>query len=285
MNILTKICVVLLVVASLVASVVFISLATVHPNYRTWYEKEHQAYMQLDSACRSYIEDAKHSKAALAKAREAAGTDKIKLQSQRDAAQAEVRELKMQLLNKEQQQSEMNTSLAALAKSDQSKAEQIKKQWENIRASWAKETELQQRVVELQDQWKQQKALAERYAQNIRVLKEQTENLRQQNVELTNKVKEFEARGGGLSNKEMETVLTPENKLSGTITSVKDNIASVNIGSAHGLKKGMQLIVFRGGQFVGYLKIETVDVNEAVGVMTKKVLSPMQGDKVTSSLN
>lgn len=284
MNILTKICVVLLVVASLVASVVFISLATVHPNYRTWYEKEHSAYLQLDAACRSYIEDANRSKAALAKAREAAGADKINLQAERDTAVAEVRDLKMQLLNKDQRHAELNASLDTLTKSDQSKAKLIEKQLSDIRASWARETKLQQDVVEMRDQWKQQQALAERLAQNNRVLKEQTENLRQQNVELTQKLKEFAARSPAETAEE-DVTLTPENKISGTITSVRDNIASINIGSAHGLKKGMQLIVFRGGEFVGYLKIDSVDVNEAVGVMTKKNLTPIQGDNVTSSLD
>ena len=123
MNILTKICVVLLVVASLVASVVFISLATVHPNYRTWYEKEHLAYMQLDAACRSYIEDADRSKIALAKAQEVAGKDKIKLQAELDNALAEVRTLKLQLLNKDQRHAEMNASLETLTKSDQAPAQ------------------------------------------------------------------------------------------------------------------------------------------------------------------
>jgi hypothetical protein len=282
LNILTKICVVLLVVASLVASIVFISLATVQPNYRTLYEKERTAYQQLDLACRSYMEDADRSRSALREAREAAGTDKIKLLSERDNAVAEVRELKMQLLNKDQRHAEMNASLDTLTKSDQAKVKLIETQLKDIRASWARETELQGELVKVRDQWRQQKALAERLAQNNRVLREQTKNLQQQNVELTQKVKEFEARG--LGREDMDVVLKPENKIAGTITSVRDNIASINIGSAHGLKKGMQLIVFRGSNFVGFLKIDSVDVNEAVGVMTEKHLSPMQGDKVSSSL-
>ncbi|MBN1943899.1 MAG: hypothetical protein JW849_11450 [Phycisphaerae bacterium] len=283
MNILTKICVVLLVVASLVASVVFISLATVHPNYRTEFEQEHQAYQQLESVSRGYAEDARRAKAALSKAQAAAGEDKIRLQAERDKALAEVRGLKMQLLQGVQRLADLNASLSTLTKADAAKLKLIEKQRKDIDASWARETKLQQEVIELRDQWKQQQALAERLAQNNRVLKEQAENLRQQNVEMAQKLKDFEAKG--LPTDTEETTLTPDSKIAGTITAVRDNIASVNIGSAHGLKKGMQLIVFRGGQFVGYLKIETVDVNEAAGVMTKKVLAPMQGDKVTSSLN
>ncbi|MBN1553493.1 MAG: hypothetical protein JXA11_02015 [Phycisphaerae bacterium] len=283
MNILTKICVVLLVVASLVASVVFISLATVHPNYRTNFEQERQAYKQLELACRSYAEDARRSKASLAEARRTAGTDKIELQTQRDNALAEIRKLNMELLTRNHLQAEMNASLSTLSKANEAQVKLIEMQRKDVREAWARETKLQQEVVELRDQWKQQQALAERLAQNNRVLKEQAENLRQQNVEMAQKLKDFEAKGGGVE--DAEAALTPENQIAGTITAVRNNIASVNIGSAHGLKKGMQLIVFRGGQFVGYLKIETVDVNEAAGVMTKKVLSPMQGDKVTSSLN
>lgn len=285
MNILTKICVVLLVVASLVASVVFISLATVHPNYRTEFEKERQAYKQLDAACRGYAEDARRSKLALAQAREAAGADKIKLQTERDKALAEVRELKLQLLNKNQRLAELNAALSTLSRTDAAKLKLLEMQRKDIDASWARETKLQLEVASLRDQYKQQQALAERLAQNNRVLKEQAESLRQQNAEMAQKLKEFQARGLPTGEGDEELPAVPDGKIAGTITAVRDNVASVNVGSAHGLRKGMQLIVFRGGQFVGYLRIETVDVNEAAGVMTRKILTPMQGDKVTSSLN
>lgn len=283
MNILTKICVVLLVVASLVALPVFVSLAMIQPNYRTLFEKECQAYKLLDAKSKEYAESATHSKAALIAAMNAAGTEKLTLQTQRDNALTEIHELKLKLIKSENRFAEMSASLITLTKSDKSKAKRIEQYLDKIQKSWDRETKLQKELVETQDQWKQQQSRAERLAQNNRVLKEQSENMRQQNIELTQKVKDMEA--SGLGREDADVTLTPETKMAGTITAVRNNIASINIGSAHGLKKGMELIVFRGGQYVGKLKIERVDANESAGIMTKKILTPMQGDKVTSNLN
>jgi len=283
LNILTKICVVLLVVASLVAFVVFTSLATVHPNYRYEFEQEREAYKRIESTCRNYMEANRRLSAALKEARSLASKSQIELQAEADQYKAKNQALELLNANKDSQLVKINADLAALRESVKANVALSEKRWQDLQQSWARETKLQQEMIQLKDQWKEQQARAERLAQNNRVLKEQAENLHQQNVELTRKIKDLEA--GGLASSEGEGDLTPEHKIAGTITAVRDNIASINVGSAHGLKKGMQLIVFRGAQYVGHLKVERVDANEAAGVMTQKVLSPMQGDKVTSSLN
>ena len=57
-------------------------------------------------------------------------------------------------------------------------------------------------------------------------------------------------------------------------------MASINIGSAKGIKKGMRLIVFREDNFVAHLQIELVDLNNAAGVIVNKRLEPRKTDKV-----
>ena len=66
-----------------------------------------------------------------------------------------------------------------------------------------------------------------------------------------------------------------------TILAVKEGIASINAGSAKGIRSGMRLVVYRGAQFVGYLKIIEVEAQEAAGLMVDTAVQAQQGDKVT----
>ena len=70
--------------------------------------------------------------------------------------------------------------------------------------------------------------------------------------------------------------------LHGTILAVKEGIASINVGSAKGIRPGMRLVVYRGNRFVGYLKIVEVEAKEAAGLMVDTVLDVRPGDKLTS---
>ena len=67
-----------------------------------------------------------------------------------------------------------------------------------------------------------------------------------------------------------------------TILAVKEGIASINAGSAKGVRPGMRLIVHRGERLVGYLKIIEVEAQESAGLLVDDVMKAQQGDKVTS---
>ena len=126
---------------------------------------------------------------------------------------------------------------------------------------------------------------------NVDRLKANSQSLIRQNEELNNQLVEankslaiYKQRLPGADIEEGDP-LPPATKISGTVTAISDNLASVNVGSAHGVKKGMKLILFRGDQFVGHLKVEQVRINECAGMVMNKQLDPMQGDRVTSDLD
>jgi chromosome segregation ATPase len=73
-------------------------------------------------------------------------------------------------------------------------------------------------------------------------------------------------------------------KITGQVTAVRDDLASVNVGSSSGVKKGMRLIVYRGEAFVGYLDVEVVESRKAAGYLRTTKLIPQAGDKVTNRL-
>ncbi len=286
MNILTKICVVLLVVASLVASVVFISLATVHPNYRSLFEQEQQAYKRLASTCRGLMETTDRLGGELKEAREERSNMAITLRTEADILKAKNTRLEVQNATLKTNINSINDDLTVLSENDKAKQAFIESQQKRLKATWDRETKQQQEMIRISDSWKDERIRAERLEKNLRVTKEQNENQKNIIDELNQRLADIENRIGveGIAEEE-QMPPTPEQKVTGTVTAFRNNLASINIGSAHGLKKGMQLIVYRGDQFVGYLKIELVRINEASGVMIRKILTPKQGDKVTSSLN
>ena len=286
MNILTKICVVLLVVTSLIASVVFISLATEHLNYRFLYEQEQQAYKQLESTKIGLDESVDRLSEDLKEARTNRSNTEMRLQAEADKLKVNNRRLEVQNASLKNDIKSINNDLAVLTQNDMAKQTSIESRRKELKAAWDRETKLRQELIRISDSWKDERIRSERLAKNLKVTKEQSEDHKNTIDELNQRLANIEKRVGPEDVSEKDRLpLTPEQKVTGTITAVRNNLASINIGSARGLKKGMQLIVYRGDQLVGFLKIERVQINEAAGVMIKKILAPKQGDKVTSRLN
>jgi hypothetical protein len=73
-------------------------------------------------------------------------------------------------------------------------------------------------------------------------------------------------------------------KVEGSITAVKGNLASLNIGEASGVKKGMRFIIYRGPDFVANLDIAHVDAASSAGVVVDAQREVKQGDKATTKI-
>ncbi|MCK4300640.1 MAG: hypothetical protein KAX80_13950, partial [Planctomycetes bacterium] len=79
---------------------------------------------------------------------------------------------------------------------------------------------------------------------------------------------------------------TAVSQISGTVTAVRNDMASVNIGSVKGIKKGMTLYIYRGEHFIAHLRIIDVDDAESTGQIfdPREGASPQAGDKVATRL-
>ncbi|HDY65161.1 MAG TPA: hypothetical protein ENH84_02865, partial [Phycisphaerae bacterium] len=140
----------------------------------------------------------------------------------------------------------INDDLAVLSENDKAKQAFIESQQKRLKATWDRETKQQQEMIRISDSWKDERIRAERLEKNLRVTKEQNENQKNIIDELNQRLADIENRIGveGIAEEE-QMPPTPEQKVTGTVTAFRNNLASINIGSAHGLKKGMQLIVNR----------------------------------------
>ena len=100
--------------------------------------------------------------------------------------------------------------------------------------------------------------------------------------QLEDKIKELIALRSQLASEPLEAaeIVTSDLEIVGTITAVSQDVASINIGSANGVKAGMKLLIGRGGDFVAYMRIEEVELDSAAGVIVDKEKDPKRGDKV-----
>jgi len=123
------------------------------------------------------------------------------------------------------------------------------------------------------------------YEQQIRLLTEQNVSL-EQNVEKMRAQLHAAATGTDVATTGdgSGVVATREPQASaikGEITQVHDKLASLSIGSAQGVAAGMEFVVYRSGQYLGKLKVTTVQPEESAGELSQIQGAIRSGDNVT----
>ncbi len=283
MNILAKICIVLLVVTSLIAAVVFTSMATVTPVWRTLFKQEQEAYSLLEASYQEKLQEIDRMTVALNDARQENKTLAQTHSAKRDELTQQNIELKRANTELNNEVTRIKDKLTDLAQTSETNAKIRISLQERLAEANNKNNELRMEIATVSDQLKAVRAENERYERTQKVIKENAEYLKSQLAEKNKVIQNL--RAGGAQASSAEVAPMPDRKVTGAVTAVDNDVASANVGSAHGVQKGMELIIFRGDQFVGHLKVEDVGVNECAGVVVDRRLTPKQGDSVASSLN
>ncbi|MCK4624513.1 MAG: hypothetical protein KAV00_04325, partial [Phycisphaerae bacterium] len=117
--------------------------------------------------------------------------------------------------------------------------------------------------------------LSERSAKSLQ------EQLAQRNAEI-DELRD-QALAGGAKIPTVEPVVKGP-KINGSITAVRGDLASLSVGSASGVKKGMEFTIYRGGDFVALLRIASVDVDNSTGIITDRTREPKISDKASNDL-
>lgn len=120
---------------------------------------------------------------------------------------------------------------------------------------------------------------------NLTILKDELRNLQEKLV-----ASEGGARGAARAPDVPSgvTAMQPavRSDIRGEIVDVNGGYASVNIGQASGLSVGMTLMVYRDGNYLGDLKIESVRPNEAGGRLDTLARGDIRpGDRVMAGMN
>lgn len=279
MNILTKISVVVLVLLVVISSVVFITMATQVPNYKDLYEGQLARNRLLS-------QDNRHVNVALRRAQIEIGRQKSRaddaqrdhtresasLLVQLDQQKRDNAENKGKLASMELAVNKINGELADKEDRNQVLVEQLVEARADLNI-----TSEQLRITN--DKLNQERLVAEKYKRQADFLQERITDL---DGQLEEAYKKLAAKGRTVApDGEKPAALTPPG-VTGTITAVRGKLASINVGAIKGIKPGMEMMIYRGGEFVAYLQIQDVDTNQSAGIIVKKRLDPAVGDKVES---
>ena len=280
MSILTKISVVLLVVLVLVACPVFITQATVPPDFR-------QKWLEAESKCTLAGMHAKNSQLAMLKkdaqlAEETARANSA--EAARDKLVGELSDkidkLRADLVAQRARTERLSVVLAGqetIIKNVNARSDRLEAEGKDYRTQLNTRIEKNSRLSVM---LKESQSREHRLMVIARVDKERIADLERQVEEERAKPATTAGQATPQPGSGQPPLPPPPD---GTITAVKSGIASINIGSAHGVRPGMKFAIVRGPHFIGYLRISQVRMQHAAGTVSDNRLAPKAGDKVTSA--
>jgi uncharacterized phage infection (PIP) family protein YhgE len=276
LNILTKICVVVLLVLVLFACVTFIKTATVPQNWRYYHERERDRATLNEQAVRYQKLLAIRQELEMGKLRGqtdqlAAEVTRLKTEKVPGPDELRTRELVAKLDEQNTRLNELQLTVKAMSERNK----QLQQQLDQSRSTVAQLQQQNRRqtadITELRGEVERQQGL-------VRGLQRQLQDRDERIKELEQQIVQGVPRG--------EKTGTPGlGKISGRITAVQGELASINIGSAHGVTRGLKLYICRDASLVGYLLVDEVEEGEAGGKVVDKQLDPIIGDKVTNTLH
>lgn len=281
MSTLTKICVVVLVVLVLVACPIFISQATTGPNWKSAFQgKERQCQMAEAAAVeRGLAADLWRSRSD--EYRQKLETTSDRFRTELDAKRAQVAQLSQ--INAAKQgdidklianETELQNALKKAIALNEAQGEELKNE--------------RQKTIDLGNQLTRTQAKNEELLSDVNLLKRAREVLEVQVAQkdaeiadLRQQLKSLQEAGVRLATAEPK-VAGP--KIQATVTAVKGDIASLNVGSASGVKKGTKFIIYREADFVAHLQVEYVDASQCSGIIVDAQRDVRINDRATTSL-
>jgi len=290
---LTKICVVVLVLLTLFASVVFIRKAGVDTNWRAYAEKQrHRANIQ-ESYARAQMVVARHWQQLYEEAVRDAKKERDRFDTtlaNRDSELARLArseaELQGQLTESQDLNKALESTLKAQVEYNKGLVEQLDKQRKDN--------------IQLADQLRRSRDKIKEYLIDIDNLKKQAEFLQEQLTakegeitDLQNKLQRLESEvarlragaGGAVPAAAVEAATPVGEKISAVVLAVQGDLASLNVGSASGVKKGMVFTLYRDDKFVAHLRVAEVGPATCAGVLYDRTDAVRQGDKATNRLD
>lgn len=290
MSTITKVFTVLLVVLSIVFTVMTISVVAQTANWRDTALKYEENARIADTNLRNMIAA---SAAELATARDTikAHLGKIgEMETQMQANSAELAKLRSDLARVEAEKNSaeaMNRGLLAQVEAARSGETEYRKQLAGIEK---RNIELERRNIDLNDRVNEQTAQIDvlveqkrQYEQQLNILKEEAEKGSRQASRRGAGAALESPVGAAMPN---VTALTPggPSAIRGNVLEVSENLVTVSVGSADGVKKDMVFVIHRDGQYVGDVKISDVTPNRAAGKLVRTTGTPAKGDQVTDAL-
>lgn len=286
MTTLTKVFIVVLTVFAIAFSMLVIGYAAQSQNYRELADTnrawalENQAQLQSNNSLNRVAEENYQKQIADLHAQI------TKMQETMDSNANQMGTVKNELLAEQQKTASLTgqvTQLTSMVSAGDAERKQLQNQLENMRKDNSGLRTDNFKLAETNQKLELQRQL---YEQEIRLLKEQNFSLSSRVEELRSKVQAAatgedqtgvsSARGAARSVSD-----SAASAIVGEIKEVRGNLACLTIGSAQGVRDGMEFIIYRGGEYLGKVKINKVQPEQSAGELVQIQGNIHAGDKVT----
>ena len=280
MSTLTKVFVVILFVASLFCSIVVVQTVATQANWKALADTRKQQAEAARTSADSY-----HQEYQVAKTKLTAAHDReSNLQKQLAAKDAAVLAAERALYKAQEQvktlallQANFDALEAQLGReSDMNEAKT-----KELKAARSQIIAIQNEKREIERLRKEKTAAAELLEKQLEVVKERQVELAAENDRLR---AELEAAGGKKPTTATPPVVVIGPKIEGSVTSVKGDLAVLNVGEASGVQRGVKFTIYRGSDYVATLKVSDVYRSQCAGIIESAKRDVLKGDKATTKL-
>lgn len=283
MDILTKICIVILVPLILMACVVFVNLAAEPARYNELYKQQQERATVYEKTAQFALLGEQQAKVKMDLVAKTADADRARLTADLEAKRVELEKMQSAYSQLKRNTDDITARLTVLDKKVEQQDEERKKFDERIAEAQKEIAKSEKVVADLNKDVLEARNKAQGLAQTLRVRDEAVRELNERIAKLERDLKEARTTTGtavasGKAAEDTEVVIN------GAVDAVRGELVQLNIGTAQGVRKGMKMIIYRDTHFVGRVEISEVQAAASGGRIVDKQLDPQKGDKVTSSL-
>lgn len=286
MSTLTKVFIVLLVFSGIISTTASVSMLAQTRNWKRQYDdiqSQNQAADAENRILTAAMAAQRATDLALINAKEA---EIGRLKVQLDTANKETEDLRLNLkqaVNDRMASEAINRGLLGELQASRTSLNALQTQRDDLAKQ---DLELQRRNTDLNQRINEETARiavlvqqGRQYEQQINILKRENERLAAtaQASPLSSQLE----NPAGLALPNIKAV-TPvaATALRGKVLEVEGNIITISLGSGDGVKKEMQFVIMREGEYVADLLIQAVEPNRAAGKLSQPQMPPRVDDQV-----
>lgn len=196
------------------------------------------------------------------------------LEEARNQALVQVQRLESQLATAESMKAEIRSELAKLASGVQTGSQLTTSLVEELRTLRGDMMAVERQNVELDEALRDVSSQLEVAVAARRALQEELQRVTEERAASMSRLGDYIARFGRLDERETDVSIgiIPDRTLTTSVLSVRRSddrvLVEIAAGQRDGVREGWTMTIGRGAQFLGNLRIISVDVNRAVGVVT-----------------
>lgn len=198
-------------------------------------------------------------------------SDKEALAKDRNTAMADVRGLQKDVALATSRQDKITAHLSTITAAVDAGQKLMEALMDEVRTMRSEALAAERRAVELDEALRDKSKQLEVAVAARRAMQEEIQQLKEEHARALDQIAVYGQKYGRLEQEGFEPIAPLQTDLDATVVNVRrglqQTLAEINAGSRDGIKEGWEMTIGRRGTFLGILRIITVDINRATGVV------------------